>query len=90
MKKCLVAGTIALMTIGPALAIADTNRDKDPQASVSDGIQSLLKTMEMMLLTIPQYEAPFINENGDIIIRRKNSPRDPKQTPVPEGKQKAI
>jgi hypothetical protein len=46
--------------------------------------------MEMMLLTIPQYEAPFINENGDIIIRRKNSPRDPKKTPVPEGKKKAI
>jgi len=78
------------MTMGPALAIAGTNQDKDPQASVSDGIQSLLKTMEMMLLTIPQYEAPFINENGDIIIRRKNSPRGPKRTPVPEGKQKAI
>jgi len=90
MKKCLVAGTIALMTIGPALAIADTNRDKDPQASVSDGIQSLLKTMEMMLLTIPQYEAPFINENGDIIIRRKNPSPKSEQPSVPEGEKKEI
>ena len=90
MKKCLVVGTIALMTMGPALAIAGTNQDKDPQASVSDGIQSLLKTMEMMLLTIPQYEAPFINENGDIIIRRKNPSPKSEQPSVPEGEKKEI
>ena len=29
----------------------------------------------MMLLAIPQYEAPYVNENGDIIIR----PEEPLQ-----------
>ena len=90
MKKLLVAGITALITLGTAPVLADPHQNKDPHALASDGIQSLLKAMEMMLLAIPQYEAPYINENGDIIIRRKNSPRDPKKTPVPEGKKKAI
>ena len=88
MRKLITAGTIALMTLGAAPAFADSNRDKDPHALASDGIQSLLKTMEMMLLAIPQYEAPYVNENGDIIIRRKNPSREPARPSVPEEKNK--
>lgn len=90
MKKILLAGTVALMTLGSAPAFADSDQDKDPHALASDGIQSLLKAMEMMLLAIPQYEAPYVNENGDIIIRRKNPSREPAKPSAPEGKKKAI
>ena len=48
---------------------------KDPQTLASEGIQQLLRAMELMLLAIPQFEAPVINENGDIIIRRKHPER---------------
>ena len=84
MRKLITAGTIALMTLGAAPAFADSNWDKDPHALASDGIQSLLKAMEMMLLAIPQYEAPYVNENGDIIIRRKKPSREPARPSVPE------
>ena len=90
MKKLLVAGITALITLGTAPVLADPHQNKDPHALASDGIQSLLKAMEMMLLAIPQYEAPYINENGDIIIRRKNPSPKREQPSVPEGEKKEI
>ena len=90
MKKLLVAGITALITLGTAPVLADPHQNKDPHALASDGIQSLLKAMEMMLLAIPQYEAPYINENGDIIIRRKSPSPKSEQSSAPEGEKKEI
>ena len=90
MKKLLVAGITALITLGTAPVLADPHQNKDPHALASDGIQSLLKAMEMMLLAIPQYEAPYINENGDIIIRRKSPSPKSEQPSVPKGEKKEI
>ncbi|MEX2617208.1 MAG: hypothetical protein WD767_14020 [Alphaproteobacteria bacterium] len=75
-----------LLAGSPALA-ADESPKKDPQALVSEGMQNLMQAMEMLLLSIPQFEAPFMNENGDIIIRRKNpdgAPRN-REEAAPNG-----
>jgi len=90
MKHTLAASMIALMALTAAPAWAEPRQDKDPHAMASDGIQSLLKAMEMMLLAIPQYDTPYVNENGDIIIQRKNPSRNPSDPATPEGKKKAI
>lgn len=92
MKRQLAASLIAIATLaaGPSFAASDSH--KDPEVLASEGIQSLLQAMELMLLAIPQYEAPFINENGDIIIRRKNpseNRRPPRQS-APDNNGKAI
>lgn len=92
MKRQLAAGLIAIATLAAAPAFAASEGQKDPEELASEGIQSLLQAMELMLMAIPQYEAPFINENGDIIIRRKN-PSDDRRTPrqsTPDDKGKAI
>jgi hypothetical protein len=44
--------------------------------------------MGLFLQSIPQYEAPEILENGDIIIRRKNPPPEPDQKPETEAPDK--
>lgn len=90
MKHTLAAGMIALMALTAAPAWAGPPQEKDPHALASDGIQSLLKAMEMMLLAIPQYDTPYVNENGDIIIRRKKPSRNPSNPTTPEGKKKSI
>lgn len=75
-----------LLAGSPALA-ADDPPKQDPQALVSEGMQSLMQAMEMLLLSIPQFEAPMMNENGDIIIRRKNhdgAPRN-REEAAPDG-----
>lgn len=90
MKHTLAASMIALMALTAAPAWAEPQQDKDPHALASDGIQSLLKAMEMMFLAIPQYDTPYVNEDGDIIIRRKNPSRNPSNPATPECKTKAI
>lgn len=92
MKRSLAAGIISVFAFTSAPALAAPEEQKDPQTLASEGMQSLLKAMELMLLAIPQYEAPFVNENGDIIIRRKNpsaKPEAPSES-VPNKKGKAI
>jgi hypothetical protein len=54
-----------------------------------EAIEQLMRALELMLDSIPQYEMPEIEENGDIIIRRKRrtpdpEPREPGNPEVPE------
>jgi hypothetical protein len=35
------------------------------------GAESLFNAMDQLLRAVPQYEPPTVDENGDIIIRRK-------------------
>ena len=63
----------AMLTSAPVLGAPQ--EQKDPQTLATQGIQQLIRAMELMLLAIPQFEAPVINENGDIIIRRKHPER---------------
>ena len=37
-------------------------------------MERMLRAIELMIEMVPQYEMPEVNENGDIIIRRKNPP----------------
>ena len=43
-----------------------------------EGMERILRALNMLMDSIPQYELPEVNENGDIIIRRKNP--TPKET----------
>ncbi len=90
MKRRIAAALIAAMSLTASPAWAAQDRDNDPQTLASEGIESLLQAMEMMLLAIPQYEAPFINERGDIIIRRKNPSGKPRDPHTPKSKEKEI
>ena len=44
---------------------------ESPGEMLEDATRTILKAFELMVQAIPQYEAPEILENGDIIIRRK-------------------
>ena len=46
-------------------------------------IEQLMRALELMIDSIPQYELPVIEENGDIIIRRKR--RTPRPKPDQPG-----
>ncbi len=59
-----------------------------PSELLKDATRGILKAMGLFLQSIPQYEAPEILENGDIIIRRKNPPPEPDQKPETEAPDK--
>jgi len=66
----------------PALAAEPERKTESPEELLGDAARSLMRAIEMMLMAIPQYAAPEVLENGDIIIRRKPSaPSAPKVPP---------
>ncbi len=47
---------------------------------MESGMKMILNALEVLLQSIPQYEAPEVLENGDIIIRRVQ-PKDNNKKP---------
>ena len=74
MKRWLAALTLcsALALAGPPAALAQEEPSADPESMVRDSLEGLMRALEAFIDMIPQYEMPEINENGDIIIRRKH------------------
>lgn len=60
---------------------------EDPGEMARESIELMMKSLELLIESIPQYEAPYMNENGDIIIRRKRKPGEPPYKDPPEDEQ---
>ena len=41
-----------------------------PERMIEDGMRMILRAIDLILQSIPEYKAPEVLENGDIIIRR--------------------
>ena len=64
------------MLLAPAIS-ADLSKEQTPPAQndspqrlIEDGMKIILGTIRLMLQSLPQYKAPEVLDNGDIIIRR--------------------
>jgi hypothetical protein len=68
----LAAAVIAAFATlaGPLPAVAAEG--ETPSELAREGMERMLRAIELMIEMIPQYEVPEVLENGDIIIRRKN------------------
>lgn len=75
MKRVILASTVTAFFIFAPPALADEKTD-DPEIMALQGITKLMDALGAFIASIPQYEAPTMNENGDIIIRRKNPDKD--------------
>ena len=72
--------SLALATGAPGPVLADAPSDRERAEEMARGaIEQLLRALELMIESIPQYELPEVNEDGDIIIRRKR--RKERETP---------
>ena len=72
---CLTVALL-LMVSTPVIS-ADVHRaqtpptqQKNPEDMIEDGMKMILNALQLLLKSIPQYKAPEVLENGDIIIRR--------------------
>ena len=70
-----------------APALSQNEGEETPGELAREGMERLLRAIELMLEMIPQYETPEVLPNGDIIIRRKN-PRG-EETPTEEDEDQA-
>ena len=81
---------VVLFCLGSACPIPVLADEPSQQESPSDlareGVENLMRALNALIEMIPQYELPEMNEDGDIIIRRKRSP-DKKPVEEPDQTQ---
>ena len=75
--------TGAIVSTAPRAAQRDDRVAAEDMAR--EAIEQLMRALELMIQSIPQYEMPEIEENGDIIIRRKRRTPEPEPEPREPG-----
>jgi hypothetical protein len=78
---------VLMLALGLGLgspAFAQGSGEETPSELAKQGLERLLRAMEVFIEMIPEYEAPVLNENGDIIIRRKRPERPERPAPKVE------
>lgn len=66
---------------------AQSQTEETPSELAREGMERLIRAIELMLEMIPQYETPEVLPNGDIIIRRKNPVDEGEDNPEPDDDQ---
>ena len=67
-RAALVAACLALAPIPSAQAGPEL---EGAEEAIRQGAKRVLRALDALMKAVPQYEAPEILDNGDIIIRRK-------------------
>jgi hypothetical protein len=80
-KLVLTMGIAGLLLCAGQAARADeqANDWQDQFTFRLEGLDKLMQGMDNLLKSIPRYQAPIIDDNGDIIIRR--APSEPEFDP---------
>jgi hypothetical protein len=82
MRSIGIMACVALLAAGVApgaSAQSDTERQRQrAEDTIREGAETIVRGIEQLLRSIPQYEAPQVLDNGDIVIRRK----PPKSVPA--------
>ncbi len=71
MKRRILGACLAVALISGSAELARAD-DKGADELAVEGLSKLIDALSVFIDSIPQYEAPKLLENGDIIIRRKN------------------
>ncbi len=81
MSRLRIAVTLVLglTAFGTAPALAQDTMENAQRQAV-EGIGKLLDALQLFVKSVPQFSAPEVLPNGDIIIRRVK----PQETPAPE------
>jgi hypothetical protein len=60
------------------------NGPPTPESEALAGIERLMRALELLLESIPQFDPPYVDENGDIVIPRHRAPEDEAPAPMPD------
>lgn len=78
--------TIIALALPLGAARADSLQDNRDEAErlAGEALTKIMRALNLMIDTVPQYAAPEVLPNGDIIIRRLN-PEDSEDEPIEAG-----
>ncbi|MBI2257039.1 MAG: hypothetical protein HYU58_20635 [Proteobacteria bacterium] len=80
MGRSAAALLLVLLSVLPAAAQSTS----DAERLAGEGIAKMLQALDLLLKTVPQYAAPEVQPNGDIIIRRLHPDERLNQAPQEE------
>ena len=82
----VIAIPLSVVPLGPAAAQSQGDNGRaEAEDMAREGMMRIMRALELLMQSIPQYDLPEVNENGDIIIRRKRpSDDEPRDTPETE------
>jgi hypothetical protein len=88
-RKLSAAALFAATALLTGASIANAQDESDPgtpQGLAVEGLRNLMQALELFVKSVPQYSAPEVLPNGDIIIRRVHpSPSDtPPKSDLPD------
>ncbi len=86
----IAAAALAIMIAAAPASAQQRNPPPDPreraEEAFRDGARIIMRALQLFLESVPQYEAPEVLDNGDIIIRRKQrNPRPEEKKPPGRG-----
>lgn len=70
--------TACILLTGLPSAKAE-DEQADPSELARESIELMMRSLNLLMDSIPQYELPEITEDGDIIIRRKRNTVEPEE-----------
>ncbi len=77
---------VAGLVLALALAAPSYAEERpSPGDLAREGMERIVEALRLLIDQIPQYEAPEILDNGDIIIRRKRPAEERPEPPDDEG-----
>lgn len=88
MSKILFAMLLAATMLPPFAPARGADPEPKPgvqgqaEEAFKEGAEKIMRALELMMRAIPQYEAPEVLDNGDIIIRRRKPGSDEPEPPA--------
>ena len=89
MRAPILALPLALLALAPAArgaeppapGLPDERQWRQAQELARQGLEKLRHSLDALLDAVPQYGAPYLDDDGSIVIPRR---RPPAATPVPK------
>lgn len=82
MRMMGLAGLLAAGLVLPATPVFAQDSGQSPTEKLEESVETFLSAIQLFLLAIPQYAAPEVLPNGDIIIRRIQPGEEQDQNPT--------
>ena len=70
----LILSLFLFIAAPPVALAAGESEDESAGELAREGVETLMRALEALIDEIPRYEMPELNEDGDIILRRKRKP----------------
>lgn len=94
MRSLIILALALTLGGAPGVGLAQSQAERPPgresprdepsaEALAREAVEKLVQALSVLLRSLPQYEMPEINDDGDIIIRRVRPKPGPGPAPAP-------